>query len=100
MNPDKAKAREEAKLVQQQITKGWKEVASNFPYLIQDLNLYVDGITAFYRQCAEDQEIHGVPIDDHKIASLLQQARACDIVRTYITSRIDQDVAQPIKKSK
>lgn len=94
------KAREEARLVQQEITKGWKVIARDAPLLIEDLNKYVDGLITFYRQCADDQEMYGVPLDDHKIASLLQQARACDIVRTYITSRIDSDVAQTIKNSK
>lgn len=97
---DALKAKEEARLVQQEITKGWKAVSEQTPLLIEDLNRYVDGLILFYRQCADDQEMYGVPLDDHKIASLLQQARACDIVRTYITSRIDSNVAQPIKNSK
>lgn len=97
---DALNAKEEARLVQQEITKGWKTVAKKYPLLIEDLNKYVDGITTFYRQCADDQEMYGAPLDDHRIASLLQQARACDIVRTYITSRIDSNVAQPIKNSK
>lgn len=96
---DAKKAREEALLVQQEITKGWKAVAEQYPLLIEDFKQYTTGIAAMYRQWAEDQEMHGVALDDHKIASLLQQARVCDMVRTYITSRIDQDVAQP-KKSK
>lgn len=92
-------ARDEAKLVQQEITKGWKAVAKSSPLLIDDLNKYVDGLITFYRSCADEQEMYGAPLDDHRISSLLQQARACDIVRTYITSRIDQDVAQ-LNKSK
>lgn len=97
---DKANARAEALEVQKAITKAWKEIATKYPAIIEDFNLYVDGIIAFYRQCADDQEMHGLLLDDHKISSLLQQARACDIVRTYITSRIDSNVAQPIKNSK
>lgn len=97
---DKAKARQEGLEVQQAITDGWKEVNAKYPLLLEDFNKYVDGITAMYRKFADDQEMYGVPIDDHKVSSFLQQARACDIVRTYITGRIDQNVAQPIKKSK
>ncbi len=95
-----AKARQEGKLFQQKITDGWKAIAAEYPEVIDDLNQYVDGVTYFYRRCAEEQEMHGLPLDDHRISSLLQQARACDIVRTYITSRIDSNVAQPIKNSK
>jgi len=97
---DVKKAQDEGRLIQQKITNDWKAVAAQYPHLIEDFELFTKGIAGFYRQCAEDQEMYEVPLDDHKIASLLQQARTCDMVRTYITSRIDQDVAQPIKKSK
>lgn len=94
---DKAKAREEGKAIQQEITNGWKEVAAKYPLLIEDFDRFCKGIAAFYRQSAEDQEMHGLILDDHRINQLLQQARTCDMVRTYITSRIDSNVAQPIK---
>ncbi len=94
---EKARKRKESLDEQTAITIGWREVASKYPLLIQDLVQYVDGITSFYRYSAEEQSLHGVPLDDHQISSLLQQARACDIVKTYITGRIDQNVAQPIK---
>lgn len=97
---ERARAREEGREYQKAITEGWKAVAAEHPYLLEDLNNFVNGLTASYRRWAEDQAIGDTPIDDHKVSSLLQQARACDIVRTYITSRIDQDVAQPIKNSK
>lgn len=96
---DAKRARDEGKLIQQAITKGWQEIAAQYPLLIEDFIQYTSSTAALYRQWAEDQEMHGVPLDDHKIASFLQQARVCDMVRTYITSRIDQDVAQP-KQSK
>lgn len=97
---DKAKAREEYKLLQQKITEDWKAIYAQYPHVIDDLLEYTGGLAASFRRWAEDQEIAGAPIDDHKVSQLLQQARTCDTVKTYITSRIDQNVAQPIKKSK
>lgn len=96
-NKEKAMARMEAREVQKAITNGWKEVASKYPYLIEDFTQFADGLAQWYRYCAEEQEMGGVPIDDHKTVTCLQNAKVCDTVRTYITSRIDQDVAQPIK---
>lgn len=97
---DKQRARDDYALVQQAITKGWKAVAEQYPLLIEDFVQFTQGLAAQYRYWANEQEMEGVPIDDHKVSQLLQQARTCDTVRTYITSRIDSDVAQPIKKSK
>lgn len=97
---DKAKARAEAREVQQAITKGWKEIASKYPYLIEDFTKFADNLADWYRYCAEEQQMGGMPIDDHKAVTCLQNAKVCDTVKTYITSRIDQDVAQPIKNSK
>lgn len=97
MSGDRKKAQEEAKKVQDAITEGWKAVNADLPFLIEDFVKYTEGLAHFYRYCAEEQEMHGVPLNDHQISSLLQQARVCDTVRTYITSRIDQDVAQSIK---
>lgn len=94
---DKGKLREESKLRQQKITEDWKAIAAQYPHVLEDYFQYIDGLAGFYRSSAEEQEMHGLPLDDHRINQCLQQARTCAIFKTYITSRIDQDVAQPIK---
>lgn len=99
-DPDKLKARQESQERQRLITEDWKKIATQYPHVLEDYLQYVQGLASIYRHWAEEQEMAGAPIDDHKVSQLLQQARTCDTVRTYITSRIDSDVAQPIKKSK
>lgn len=97
---DKAKAREEVFERQRLITKDWKAIYQKYPHVLEDYFQYLEGLAFSYRHWATEQEMMGVPLDDHKVSQLLQQARTCDTVRTYITGRIDQNVAQPIKKSK
>lgn len=97
---DRQKAREEAAKFQAAITEGWKEVAAKYPGLIEDFVNYSDGLAAMYRNFANEQAIGKEKLDDHEVVQYLQRAKQCDIVKTYITSRIDQDVAQPIKNSK
>lgn len=97
---DKAKKRAEAREFQLAITEQWKAIFSKYPEAVADYISYIDGLSTFYRYCAEEQEMHGVILDDHKVSQMLQQARTCDTVKTYITSRMDSNVAQPIKNSK
>lgn len=83
---------------QAQISKQWKAIAAQYPQVIDDLNSYVDDLRKQYVKWAEEQAIYDTPIDDHRIAGLLQQSRGCDIVRSYIMNRIDSDVVPPKTK--
>lgn len=94
---DVVQLQEDYKKKQAKITAQWKAIAHTYPLVIEDLNEFVDGLRENYRNWGEEQEIYGAALDDHRIAALLQLSKGCNIVRTYITSRIDQDVAQPIK---
>lgn len=97
----KEKARNEAVEKQKQITAQWKGIASTYPQAYEDLLAYLDNLRNMYINCGEERSmtVSGIntPIDDHTIAALLQGARVCGIVSTYIKNRVDSDVAQPIK---
>lgn len=97
---EKARLRAEEKKRQAAIANGWKEIATNYPAVLEDFFGYTEGLAKLYRYWADEQSIGDDKLDDHEVVQYLQRARVCDMVRTYITSRIDQDVAQPIKKSK
>lgn len=97
---EKRLLREENNARNKMIADQWKEIYEKYPEALEDYFQYVLGLAATYRRWAEDQQMLDVPLDDHRVSQFLQNARTCDTVRTYITSRIDQDVAQPIKKSK
>lgn len=93
-----AKRAEFAK-IQSKVIKGWKAISSQYPLVMEDLFAYIDQQRELYRQYGEERSVNGAPIDDHTVSALLQNGRGMRIVKTYIQSRIDADVAQP-KKTK
>ena len=76
----------------------WKSIQVSYPLAIKDLFEYIDGVRSLYVKAGEDRELAGLPLNDHDIAAYLQRGAGADMIKTYIESRIDPDVAQPIKK--
>lgn len=98
-------ARDDFEGRQKQVAAQWKAIAEKFPAAVEDLFEYLDTMEEMYIDYGKERSMPGpdgkrYPIDNDTIAALLQAARACGMVKTYIEVRIDPDVAQPIKKSK
>lgn len=103
---DAIRANKEAQDVQAEITRQWKNFATvNGRAAYEDLMRYMDDQREMFRKYAEDKAIPHpskqgelVPIDNETVAALLQNSRGVNIIRTYISSRVNQaDVAQPTK---
>jgi hypothetical protein len=102
---DKAEARRVGSEKQARITKQWSDFSRTEAY--KDLMEYCDGLKEMYIKYCEDQAMPHptktgdvVPLGNDMIASLLQARRGAGMIQTYISNRVDTDVAQPIKPSK
>jgi hypothetical protein len=85
---------------QSKITKQWRAFSNTEAF--QDFVSYLDGLSDLYVKYGEERAMPGpdgkkYSIDDHTIAALLQGRRVSGMVKTYITSRSEADVAQPVK---
>lgn len=81
---------------QEKITDQWKKFASTFGReAYEDLMQYAEQQREMYRQYAEEREMphpngNGkIPIDNETVAALLQNSRGVNIMRTYITTRVN-----------
>lgn len=91
---------------QQKITKQWQNFAKGVGRdAYKDLMDYIDSQQKMYLKYCEDQAMPHptvkdeiVPLSNDMIASLLQSHRGLGIVKTYIQSRVDSDVAQSTNK--
>lgn len=98
-------ARADADAVQKKITKQWQNFSKGTGReAYADLMTYIDSLRAMYLKYAEDQAMPHpikdgeiVSLSNDMIASLLQASRGCGMVKTYIQSRVDSDVAQSTK---
>lgn len=104
---DAEKARDEFKKRQDMIKTQWRGIAQSYPLAIEDLFQYLDSTREMMIKYGEERAMphplnpnESVYLDNETIAGLLQTSRACGMVKTYISARIESDVAQPIKKSK
>jgi hypothetical protein len=87
---------------QDKIVKQWKAFSNTEAF--EDLIQYIDSQREMFRQYSEDMSIphpkksdEVISLDSQAIANLLQTSRGLRIVKTYIQSRVDMDVAQPTK---
>jgi hypothetical protein len=87
---------------QQKIVKAWKAFSGTEAY--SDLLSYIDDTREMYRKYAEERAMPHpmgegvVPLTNEDVASLLQNSRGLNIVRTYIELRVNSaDVAQSNK---
>lgn len=99
---EKTELRKEFQEKQKQINSQWKGIASTYPHAYKDLLEYLDGLKEMYHMYGEERSMPGpdgkqYSLDNDTIASLLQGARVCGMVKTYIVNRVDYDVAQPKK---
>lgn len=99
---EKTEVRKESQKRQSQISAQWKAISAQFPEAYNDLMRYLDSTRELYRAYGEERSMPGpdgkrYTIDNDTIASLLQGARVCGMVKTYIVNRVDNDVVQPIK---
>lgn len=99
------KARDEYDALQNKIRSQWVNFATKTGReAYKDLLEYCDAQRELYRQYAEERQMPGPDgkmyfIDSETAAALLQNSRGVNIVRTYIKSRVDADVA-PTNQSK
>lgn len=100
---DAEKAREEFSRTQKAIAAQWQNFATTVGKdAYEDLMNYIDSQREMYRKYGEEMVMPSptgqgmVPIDLQTAAILLQNSRGLSIVKTYIQSRVDMDVAQPI----
>ena len=85
---------------QASIVNQWQAFSHQLAY--QDLIEYIDSMREMYREYAEERAMpHPDPnkgetvfLDNETTASLLQNSRGLNIVKTYIESRVDSDVVQ------
>lgn len=99
---EKTERRKDSQDEQKKISAQWKGIASTYPHAYEDLLKYLDNLKEMYHKYGEERSMPGpdgkqYSIDNDTIASLLQGARVCGMVKTYIVNRVDYDVAQPIK---
>ena len=100
-----SKIREEASSKQKQVSLQWRGIATKYPQAYQDLIDFLNNMEEMYITYGKERAMPGpdgkkYTIDDHTISALLQGARVCGIVTTYIRNRVDLDVAQPITTKK
>lgn len=95
MSKETAKqAQEDEKNKQSALSAQWKGIASQYPNAHKDLIDFLDNLRDMYINYGEERSMPGpdgkkYTIDDHTIAALLQGARVCGIVKTYINNRVD-----------
>lgn len=101
---DATQARQEHKKLQERIVGQWKDFSRTDAF--QDLMQYIDQQREMYRKYAEERsmphpnpEMGQVAIDNETVAALLQNSRGLNIVKTYLMSRVDNQVA-PTSKTK
>jgi len=90
---------------QEKIVKQWKSFATiSGKDAYKDLMEYIDAQMAMYLKYCEDQAMphprnteQVVPLSNDMISTLLQNRRGLGIVKTYIQSRVESDVAQSTK---
>lgn len=101
------KAAEDFSKLQKKIVQQWAAFATTTGReAYADLIQYIDTQREMYRQYGEDMAMphptkagEKVAIPAETISALLQNGRGMNIVKTYITSRVNSDVVQP-KKTK
>lgn len=100
------KSRNEAAELQTKISKQWQAFANTTGReAYEDLMKYIDGQREMFRKYAEDRAMPHpnvnmntvVPIDNETIAALLQNSRGLNIVRTYISNRVNTNDVAPTK---
>lgn len=97
--------RDAAQAYQNKITKEWQNFAATHgKAAFEDLMAYIDGQREMFRKYAEERAMphpNGegqVPLDNETVAALLQNSRGLNIVRTYITNRVNASDVAPTKK--
>lgn len=104
---DKGQKRDEAQELQAKVTKQWQNFANTTGReAYRDLLAYIDDQREMFRKYAEDRQMphpNGdgtyITLDNEATASLLQNSRGLNIVRTYLLARVEPQVAQS-KKTK
>lgn len=101
MSTEGQEARDASSRQQAKIVKQWKNFAVGSALAYQDLIGYIDNNMAMYTKYCEDMSMphptkpgEVIPLSNDMIASLLQARRGCGMVKAYIQSRVDEDVAQ------
>lgn len=85
---------------QASIVNQWQSFSNTLAY--QDLMDYIDGMREMYREYAEERTMPSpdpksttpIYLDNETTASLLQNSRGLNIVKTYIEARVEADVVQ------
>lgn len=99
------KAHKELSEKQRKVVQQWQAFATvHGREAFDDLITYIDDMREMYRGYAENRAMphpskpdEYVPIDNETVAALLQNSRGLSIVKTYLTSRVDVQVAQTNK---
>lgn len=105
---DKAEARRVSSEKQARITKQWNTFANEYGReAYEDLMSFCNSVREMYIKYGEDQAMphptkagEVVQLSNDMIASLLQARRGAGMIQTYISNRVDTDVAQPTKPTK
>jgi len=102
----KLKARTEASKLQAKVTSQWATFANvTGREAYEDLMKYIDGQREMFRKYAEERgmphpnpSVGGlVPLDNETVAALLQNSRGLNIVKTYISNRVNTKDVAPTK---
>lgn len=103
----KAAARKESSDLQTRITQQWQAFATTTGReAYEDLMKYIDGQRDMFRQYAEERQMPHpnphtpgakLPLDNETVAALLQNSRGLNIVRTYISNRVNESDVAPTK---
>ncbi len=104
---DAEKARQEYQNRYEAIAGQWNAFATGpGKEAYEDLMRYIDSQREMYRKYAEERVMPSpnptegvVSIDNEMVSALLQNSRGLSIVKTYLESRVDTQVA-PINKTK
>lgn len=105
-DPKKDKARKEYDQLQAKITSQWASFANvTGREAYEDLMKYIDGQREMFRKYAEDRAMpHPNPnaggvltLDNETVAALLQNSRGLNIVKTYISNRVNTNDVAPTK---
>jgi hypothetical protein len=91
------KANQDSQNIQKKITEQWQTFATSLgKEAYDDLMNYIDNQREMFRKYAENQAIPHptkfgdvLPLSSDNIAGLLQTSRGLNIIKTYITQRVD-----------